>query len=262
MAIMLYSSGAALFVRGGTYTPTRMVWTTRANLAVVTPVYPAIQNFDGQPLLNALIGDQLATLPRVLAYDTFTRGDGALGTSLNLDPEARPITPLSWLENVGTWAVSTNKAVCAAVTGDIGIVTVDAGTPNILAGVAITKGTGKTGLVLRYADSDNYVYAYHDGTNCGLVKHLSGGDADVIAPTATTYSAGKPLQVIADGPTFSLFYNGARVGVISTVSDATLQTGTRVGLFNSVADGSFGAFEVNARGTEGQHEFIWQAGTP
>jgi hypothetical protein len=102
------------------------------------------------------------------------------------------------------------------------------------------------GIIVRYADSDNYIRAIHDGTNCKLIKRVATVESDVIS-AAVALGAGA-IVVIADGTSFSLFLNNAKVGSTSTISDAGLQTGTAQGLFSTNTGNTQDNFQVFPRG--------------
>jgi hypothetical protein len=45
------------------------------------------------------------------------------------------------------------------------------------------------------------------------------------------YSAGKPIKLVVNGNTVSMFYDGTIVDAPQTISDAGLMSGTRAGVF-------------------------------
>lgn len=111
---------------------------------------------------------------------------------------------------------------------------------DVLADVNVTGPTAtvgrQAGLVLNLdsaATPANFVIAYLDGAgNARLDKYVAGTRTSVIS-AAVTYSAGATLRVIKDGTSYRLFYNGAAVGSVSTISDAGIVDNTLHGLFST-----------------------------
>ncbi len=132
---------------------------------------------------------------------------------------------------------------------------------NVLVSAALTRSSASLGLVASYVDDENYIYAYHDGTNVKLIKVVATTETTLIN-AATAYSAGALLSITVDGTSVLVHYNGAQVGSTQTVGDAGLLTGTRAGMFSSDVDNYFDNFRVFARGTEGQYNQLnaWSGG--
>ncbi len=86
----------------------------------------------------------------------------------------------------------------------------------------------------------NFLLAYHDGTNAALIQCVAGTYSNVIAPTAATYSAGARLIVTRSGNTCTLYYNNTRIGNPADCNAAI--TGTKHSLFNTYSGNSFTAF--------------------
>lgn len=160
-----------------------------------------------------------------------------------------------WTANVGTWGASGGAAAASALSGSLGIATVDTGVASAIVTAKITRSGGNAGIVLRYADASNYVYAIHNGTNAQLVKRVAGSETTLIN-TAATYAAGAELRVVCDGTSFRLFYNGAAIGSAQTISDAGLASGTKQGLYTSNTGNTFDDFTVYARGAGGEYAIL------
>ncbi|HMR01764.1 MAG TPA: hypothetical protein PKA43_00170 [Candidatus Competibacter phosphatis] len=194
-------------------------------------------------------------MPTPLASDGF----GAWGTTDGLGHQEGVAGGLgsggsgdAWTSNVGAWGASGGVAQASALSGGIAIATVDTSTADVLATVKATRSAGNVGLVVRYADANNYVYALHNGTNAQLVKVVAGTPTTLVN-TAAAYSAGADLRVICEGTKFRLHYNNVFIGSEQTISDAGLASGTAQGLYTTDTGNAFDDFIVYARGTGGEH---------
>jgi hypothetical protein len=134
--------------------------------------------------------------------------------------------------------------------------TVDTHTADVLASadLVVTAGT-QVGLVVSYQDTLNLVLAYIDGTNCKLDKCVAGTWTSVIS-AAATYSSGATIRCIKDGTSYSLFYNNAKVGSTSTISDVALISNTKHGIFSTYSGNTLDNFTVYARGTNGEYNTL------
>jgi hypothetical protein len=234
LAIVLRATGAHYFIKGGAFTE----WTNLfpSNVTSTATLYPGLHVGNAaniQQDVDFIRIPQELWLPVPMLSDSFDRANGVLGITDGAGhAEANGGGGLAWNNRVGTTQIATNVASASALVGGIAIATVDTGNINILHEAETTRSAGNVGIVLRYADADNYVYAIHDGTNAKLIKRVATSETDVIA-AVVAYAAGAVMRVICDGTSFSLFYNNAKVGSTSTISDAGLQTGTEVGVYSS-----------------------------
>lgn len=116
LSTILRTAGAWLLVKGGIYTNWELLWPTAVNSNA--GLFP---NLSGKVL-------SVFTTPNIrspitlyilqpLAYDTFTRANGALGSSEAVGPDAQVLVPLVWNFSVGKWAIVTNKAVGTPAQG-------------------------------------------------------------------------------------------------------------------------------------------------
>ncbi len=249
------STGAFTFLWGGSWTYPTLMWV--GSVGAGDPLYLVcgLEVNTPHPIDYVRIPTPL-WLPSPLVSDGFARADGVLGSSDGLG-HAEGIagglgaggSGLAWTDSVGTWAVSSNKAVSSALSGGIGVATVDLSTANAHVIAAVTRTAGNAGIVARYVDASNYLYAYHDGTNAVLVKKVAGSDETLVS-AAAAYSAGANLCVITDGTEYRLHYKHVLIG---SGTSAGLPSGTRVGLFTSDTGNRFDNFNAWARGTEGQY---------
>lgn len=250
-AIVLRATGSLFMTKGGAFTDWTLLWVDKGSN--LTPLY--LHHTVG---LNTYSVDEIYTianrywLPTPLASDgmsaAVTDGLGHLETTgLGAGGSGRAYT------NVGTWGVAAGVRSCSALDTGIGISTVDCGKADVLHFVKLTRSAGNVGVVVRYASATNYVYAYHDGTNVTLRKVVNGTDSQVLAPTAAAYAAGADMCIICYGTKFRVFYNLAAVGSEQTISDATLQSGTGVGLYTTNTGNTFDNLITYARGTGGEY---------
>ena len=233
LVIVMRASGLFYFIKGGAFTEWTLLYTFATS--ATSPLYPANSCRD---IAGAYTDDyfripQELWLPRPLLSDSFNRANGALGiTDQEGHAEANGGGGRAWINRVGTTQIATNAASASALVGGIAVATVDVGNIDVLHEAETTRSAGNVGIVLRYADADNYVYAIHDGTNAKLIKRVATAETDVIS-AVTAYAAGAVMRVICDGTGFSLFYNNVRIGATETIADAGLQTGTEAGVYSS-----------------------------
>ena len=246
LATILRTSGAFHLIKGGAFSDWTLLWTTTVQASAT--VYPGVMagsQAGGDMDISFIRVMQLAspwsgTYGIALGFATFTDdNDTAIADYV-------PEVGSAWAATIGTWSIQTNAAQASAVVGGVGIATFDAGYTDVLQTAGVTRAGGVAGVVLRYADADNYVYATHDGTNANLIKRVAGSETSMIS-TATTYSAGAEIRVIADGTTFDLFYKDSRRGTAQTIADAGLQTGTRAGLYTTDVGNTFAAADTYPR---------------
>jgi hypothetical protein len=256
--ILLRTNGAFYFKKGGNNY--ELEWVSA--LGTTATLYPLVNNkgFTGLTFDYLRIPSQL-WLPSPICSASFAGADATVLTALPTDGSGHSEVTgigsggsgLTWTANAGTWTISSNKAVCSELgVGGFGIATVNVSTANVIHTVAITRAGGNVGLVVRYTDSDNYIYAYHDGTNAVLVKKVTGSDTTKISG-ASAYSAGAELRVVVDGSYLALYYNQALIG---SVSDASIPTGTRVGLYSSHTGNTLDNSVTYPRGSEGQFSIL------
>lgn len=266
--IALRATGAFFLVRGGKY-PSRLLYhSVSASGASLTP-----EIVDDDAAWESRYYGQANTLwlPVPLLSDGFSASisDGlghAETTGLGSGGSG-----LSWTARLGTWGVSAGKMACSALDGGTStgiLTTVIASTPHVIFSVQLTRSGGSMGMIVRYADANNYIYTTFDGTNIALSKVVAGVDSVVLAATAVTYVAGTRLVIIADCQYIKVIYNEIPVGAavindnINTILDATLQTGTGVGLYTTNTGNTFDNALVYAIGIEGQYDSLFDTYFP
>jgi len=243
VAIVLSTAGAYYFLNN------ELLYRTASSIR--TPEYAAIVGYSGIGTSSWLRIPDALWLPTPLAHDTFTRANGALGSSEVLGPDGQATPARTWVNRVGTTLVATNKAQASALVGGVAIATMDTGTADAIVSATLTRAGNEVGIILRYADADNYIRAIHDGTNCKLIKRVATVETDVIS-AVVALGAGA-IRVIPDGTSFALYLNDAQVGATSTINDAALQTGTQQGLWSSNVGNTQDGFTVFPRGSNGEY---------
>lgn len=235
-AVVLKASGGDLFVRGGAYTNWTLLYSD-AQYAI-TPVYPVVSNYDANARVRYVVRPETLWSLTPLLADAFA-GAGP-----------------TWTNRLGTFGAAAGVGAFSALTDGVGLTTVAVSTPDVLHDAKVTRTAGNAGVVVRWADASNYIYAYllNDGANkVTLRKVVAGTDSEVLAPTAITYAAGAVLCVIAAGTKFRVFYNNLNVGAEQTISDAGLQAATSVGLYSTDIGNTFDDATTRARGTAGEY---------
>lgn len=107
MAVVLRSAGAWFFMKkSGTW---RLLWVDV--VGSTTPMMPAsfsrnlVTNLDNTRVPVSVY------IPQPLAYDTFTRSNGALGSTETIGPDSQALVSKTWQFTAGVWAIVSNKAV-------------------------------------------------------------------------------------------------------------------------------------------------------
>jgi len=132
----------------------------------------------------------------------------------------------------------------------------DAATSDVVISTDVTLASSTpAGVVMNLDDESNpqnFVIAYHDGTNAKLEKCVAGTYTTVIS-AAAAYVAGATLVVIKDGNDYSLYYNNDKIGSTSTISDAGIVSNTKHGLFSTYSGNRLDNFTLFPRGTGGEY---------
>lgn len=113
IAAVLRASGVFCFIKGGAFTYWTLLWAdARGN---DTPLYIAIHNYNKEITSSYIRVPARLWLPTPIAADTFTRANGAIGTSETTGPDSQPCTARTW---TGTGAtVASNVAVITPTAG-------------------------------------------------------------------------------------------------------------------------------------------------
>ena len=164
------------------------------------------------------------------ASDSFT---GANGTSL--DGRTLSDGVHTWTARVGAWAIQSNQADPDATAN--AVLTCDPGCAD--ADVAVTVpasiDANEQGVVLRWADSSNYLFAVLTTTAVRLRKR-EGGVASTVASAVVSGANGDTIRAHAVGDQVSVFHTpsgGAESEVIAAQTVTLNQTATVHGIYST-----------------------------
>ncbi len=215
LLIVLRTVGAYWFWNDGTW---KLLWISGlGNGATVTPYIRAVLATDIVSTWDYIHVLSRLWLPPVLAHDTFTRANGAIGSTEPAGPDNQGAPILAWTG--ATWTIATNKAINTPVAGVDVIVN---GTFDTDANW--TKGTGWT---IDTANSNVAEKAAGTAsTLAAIVAPLTTGGwykytFDIVSITAGTFYASLGA---ATGPSRS---------VVGTYSISARALSTSVGLYAS-----------------------------
>jgi hypothetical protein len=115
--VILRSGGGCWYlIKGGIYTNWTLIWISATNTANMFPGFTNSSNTDAYTIDNVRVPQDLF-VPNPLAYDTFTRANGALGSTETTGPDSQAISALAWAFTTGIWTISTNAAIATPTVG-------------------------------------------------------------------------------------------------------------------------------------------------
>ena len=221
-------------------------WITAGNQARFIGIDNVHPTQEGHDYVAALIAEKIrpalmpgaAPLPVVYASDSFTRADGAVGST-----EGGSLTWTTLVDNA--WSILSGQLKPPAVIGDTGRgakLVVDVGQTDFAAQVDCSGGNWGIGLLFRAkADGSGYVLIHN--SNTVELRNLGASGAGTLIQNwypgpATSYTLG----VRCSGTTITCLRDGVPIG---TVTDAT-HTGTRVGVRAQSSERAADNFRVAA----------------
>lgn len=236
VASILRATGVYYFIKGGAFTNWTLLWQTSAGNAAGQ--FPAV----GAMAVNSIFtADNIRVpvplfTPIPLAYDTFTRADGSLGTSEILGPDAQAVTARAWTG--ATWAIATNKAVN---TPNLGVDVIVNGT--FTTDTDWTKGAGwgiaagVAGAILASSDLTAAVAPLVVGTWYQVTYTLSGFGAGTVnaklgSTAFPTHAANATYTETGLALTTAFAFTG--VGFTGSIDDVTCRPLTLSELFATV----------------------------
>ena len=265
LGISLRATGAYYWAKLGADTSWELYWIGAADSGNNYPSYSALGT-------SAIATSSFLRIPNTLWLPTPLASDGfSVSGTTDGKGHAEGVATgigeggggLAWQSGGTTWSVSGGKAVNTAPSGiSQQVTTVSASTADTLATVSIAAVSAgeKAGLVINLdsvSNPQNYILAYHDGTNVKLDKVVAGSTTGLVS-AEVAFSANAELRVIKDGTTYRVYYNYALIGTSQTIADASIISNTRHGLFSTDASNTLDNFTLYARGTGNEYNILNQ----
>lgn len=247
IAVTMRSSGSWFFISGGSFSNWNFLWSSVAGNGNLTPCINVAANTTAGFTADNMRVPKKLFIPVPLASDGMSAAttDGQ-GNAENNGPVGTAYTA------IGTWGVAGGVRSCSALSGGLGLNYLATSSADVLMDAVCTRSAGVTGIVARYADAQNYLIAYHDGTNAKLDK-VEGGSTTNLVSGAATYSASAVMRLVLSGTTARLFYNNAAVGTVATVPSSTAKNH---GLYTTDTGATFDNLVIWARGTGNEYAFL------
>ena len=103
----------------------------------------------------------------------------------------------------------------------------------------------QAGIAVKYANSDNCVVVFHDGTNASVIQYVAGTYSLLAGPTAATYGATTEFQLTwVSSNQLRVYYGSTAIGALLTIHDA-IKAETGVAIFSTYASNAVTLVEVN-----------------
>ncbi len=255
-AIARRSVGAQILVRGGTQYPSwTLLWVDAVETSCSVPYTRTDQTSGTVTHIQYMRIPPQLWLPAPLVSEGMSGTNGTALSARTSDGQGHAeVTGVgsggtggTWIDALGSWSITSNTASASTFSASSNaIAIVDCGQTNVLHSAAVTEASANVGIVVRYSASSDYVYAVYTGASAQLIKRVSNTETTVISAGAAS-AANAVLRVVADSTSFGLYYNNAKIGSTSTVSDATLQSGTYVGLYTGASTNTCASMTTYAR---------------
>lgn len=237
LAVVLRATGCLYFIKGGIFTKWTLAWISATSTANMYPSI-AIGNATTAFTVDNLRIPVTLYVPSPLAYDTFTRANGALGSTETAGPDSQNITALAWAFTTSIWTISTNKAIATPVLGSDVIVNgafaadtnwgkgagwaIASGTAN-----ATTASSDLTASVAPLTANTFYQVVYTvSAFSAGTVQAVVGGKA------MPTHAANATYTEIALATTTAFKFTGA--GFTGSLDNVSAKALTMAECFASV----------------------------
>ncbi|HRJ90425.1 MAG TPA: hypothetical protein PLX39_17245 [Pyrinomonadaceae bacterium] len=183
----------------------------------------------------AYSGNAPGTIPAgALLFDDFRRQDVTFcwSTAPTISPGAARTgqTPVMAVGNVGIFnecmvdcgnTLQTIRWECGASNQDV---TLTRPAPS-----AYSQATETFGLLARYTDDSNYLWAYCSGGNWNVVKRVAGSNTNIANGSLGGLGSYTSIRFVANGNNGYMYINGTQVG--GTINIASTGSGTKAGIY-------------------------------
>jgi len=258
VADILRSSGHYMFIKGGTYTNWTLLDVT--STGTTASMYPTIHTAYGGVFTadNIRIPTTL-WLPTPLSYDTFTRGDGTIGSSETTGPDSQTTPSLAWTGG----AISSSKNVITPTLGsemwDADAAAFTSGTygwtvygSNTIANVSnaleityVDRGDGAFVSLRALSDLSSdltvgqwYLFTVDTKINTGsaIIRVNNGATPTTALPTTSSSFEQRQVSIRSVSATNgSVNFSALSSGEVITVDNTSLKPLTLSSLFSSVS---------------------------
>ena len=251
VALVMRASGTMFFIKGGAFENWTLLYLSITSSGVG---YPAVNALGIQSVFTCdflRVPTQLWTSIPVIASDSFNRTNGAIGSTDGAGLPEGGGAGLAWANQVGTWAIATNKAA-GTTAGGLAIATITGSTQSVMASITPTRSAGSLGLVFWYTDASNYARMIWNGTNLQLYKTVGGSESKLVDAAASN----GVMIVSTNGTAIRCYMNNALIGAEQTIADLT--PSNLVGLYSDNNSNMFDNFVIMPKGNEGQYSYLDQ----
>ena len=240
IASVMRSTGTYHFIKGGAFTNWSLIYISGNSSE---NMYPVVST--GVGTTNIFTADNIriptATwLPTPLAYDTFTRGDGTIGSSETTGPDSQTTPSLAWTGG----AISSNKNVITPSLGSDVVVNGDFASDTVWvkgAGWTITGGLGVATTTGAYLQQNSIMTTgLWYTTTWDLVSKTAGNGFSTIfgsgsnpGPTRGTPATYNETGRVVGTGNFYIYASGG--GVSGTIDNVVVKPLTLSSLFSSVS---------------------------
>lgn len=166
-------------------------------------------------------------LRSLLSTDSFNRSPGSniLGSTDGVGTR----DPLAWTLQLGNWNISGNKASCPGPAVGVHLATAgDLLTPNVELSIDLNTGGITHGLLFRYVDNSNYLFAglNTSTSSIDIYKRVAGTNTQLATTAVSVVSF--TLGIICTGSSLAAYRNGISV---ATATESFNATATKHGLY-------------------------------
>lgn len=180
------------------------------------------------------------TIALTLAYQRYNQSARAISGTLTLDIIRAVMTSASYYVDDTSIKTISLPTTLATVAGSTNNLTVAAKINTIITATQV----GVASLIDSSSNPQNFIIAYHDGTNVRLEKCVAGVYTQLIS-TAVTFVTNAQIEIRRpSGNTFQLWYNGTQRGTDQTISDSEIINNNLYGIFSTYSGNLISEFTL------------------